>query len=516
MAIQEKAEPTTADDAIISSIRLRPVIERGEREHFNPTDPTRDLAQIHWLGRLLHWRPLQFLLTLPNQLVFWIVVFAGVFGVADPGLNFGTAITWYVWFALVFVSVIAAGRAWCLICPFGGFGEWVQRRGIWRRHGKKPFTLGVKLPESWSGYGLILSALMFVFLTFLEEFFNIAGPGRPISTTWLVLGIIGSALAFFLIFERRTFCRYACPLSAMIGTLGATGTVAGFRTRDREVCLDCKTKECMRGGENGYGCPWYTWPGSADANLVCGLCTECYKACPYDNVGLFVQKPMTSVINPVRRRLDVAWVVALLFGLIVFQQVNALGAYTAVDDWLNRLTRWSAYPNPIDYLLIIAAGAAFLGLAARLVERVGGATGSPSVVAGEPRLMAWSRQFFGRWFEPLMYAMIPLVGANYLARQMPKFFDNALRVIPAVLIPFGGHSDLYGVRMLTTDQLVITQVLVMTVGTAAALWAMVRIWRREVSPTAERPTAALIGALGLVLVTGLATALLYIPMQAAQ
>ncbi len=523
MTTHKVSERPTADHAFRVAVRLRPRVS-GERgtEHFKPTTPTRDLARIPWVGRMLHKRPFQFLLILPNQVIFWLVIFAGVLGVANPNLNFGTVITWYVWFFLVFVTIILVGRAWCVMCPFGGAGEWVQRRTMFRRKTGRPLTLGIKLPESWAGYGLVTSALMFIFLTYIEEFFNIAGPGKPINTTWLVLGIIGTATAIFLIFERRTFCRYICPLSGMIGTLGATGMVAGFRTRDFQICLNCETKDCMRGGETGYGCPWYTWPGSADTNLECGLCTECYKACPYDNVGLFVQKPMTSVVEPIRRRLDVAWVVALLFGLIVFQQVNALGFYDTVDNWLNRYTGWPAYPNPIDYLGTIALGVAFLVVATRLIQRVGAANGSPAAVPDEPSLMAKSRRFFGQWFEPLMYGMIPLVAADYLARQMPKFFDHGLRIVPAVANVFGGNpglkdaSSLYNTPMLTTDQLVATQVVVMIIGSIASAWAMYRIWPRSMSATAKKPTLALTGALTLVLVVALATTLIYIPMQGAQ
>jgi hypothetical protein len=102
----------------------------------------------------------------------------------------------------------------------------------------------------------------FLLLTWIEELFNIAGPGAPAGTSWMVVGIVSSARVFFLVFERRTFCRYICPLSTLIGTVGSMGSVVGFRTRDREVCLSCQTKDCMRGGEKGYGCSWYTWPGS--------------------------------------------------------------------------------------------------------------------------------------------------------------------------------------------------------------------------------------------------------------
>jgi hypothetical protein len=64
---------------------------------------------------------------------------------------------------------------------------------------------------------------------------------------------------------------------------------------------------------------------------------------------------LTSVIAVSRRRPDIAWSVAVLWGLVVFQQLNALDIYRTVDDWLNSATHLPGYPNPIDYLGLIAA-----------------------------------------------------------------------------------------------------------------------------------------------------------------
>ena len=67
------------------------------------------------VAKLLRSRRFQFMLILPNQIVFWLVILLGFAGTVVPGLNFGTAITWYVWFCLVFVMMVVVGRAWCAI-----------------------------------------------------------------------------------------------------------------------------------------------------------------------------------------------------------------------------------------------------------------------------------------------------------------------------------------------------------------------------------------------------------------
>ncbi|MCK4177074.1 4Fe-4S binding protein [Aciditerrimonas ferrireducens] len=341
-------EPPALPAPVPVALRLRPPVRQPAAEHFAPTDPSpgADLSRHPKVARALRNRRFQFFLILPNQIIFWAVIFLGILGTLVPGLNFATAITWYIWFCLVFVLMLVVGRGWCAMCPFGGFAEWLQRRSFWRRT-QRALGLGKKLPEPIARYGLLLSIGTFIVLTWIEERFNIAGPGTPADTGLMVIGIVAGAVLVFSLFERRTFCRYICPLSALIGTVGAMGSVAGFRTKDRQTCLACPTKDCMRGGEQGYGCPWYTWPGSADSNLTCGLCSECYKACPSGNVGLFVQKPLTSVVQPRRRRADVAWAVMALWGLVIFQQVNATNGYAVADSWLATTSASSpSWPSP--------------------------------------------------------------------------------------------------------------------------------------------------------------------------
>src|SRR5487761_1450765 len=397
-------EVVSPPDPVGVAIRLRPPVRSGVTERFGPSDPPKgwDVAAHPKGGRILRSRKFQFFLILPNQIVFWLVICLGLLGTVVPGLNFGTAITWYIWFCLVFVMMVVVGRAWCAMCPFGGFAEWIQRRSLWKRTQHR-LGLGRKLPEPIARYGFLLSVGSFLLLTWIEEYFNIAGPGNPAATSFMVLGIVGSALLFFLVFERRTFCRYVCPLTALIGSVGSMGSVAGFRTRDREVCQACTTKDCMRGDADGYGCPWYTWPGSSDSNSACGLCTECYKACPSDNVGLFVQKPLTSVVAPTRRRADVAWSVALLFGLVVYQQVNALTTFTNLDSWLNAHTIFPHYPDPISYLGIIVAVAVVLAGGARLFQMTLGRR--DLAVAAGGRTFVDRTSAFRSYFLPLMYGI---------------------------------------------------------------------------------------------------------------
>jgi NosR/NirI family nitrous oxide reductase transcriptional regulator len=516
MAIISPPEGRQSDPVSIS-IHLRPPQVSELPERFAATDPPRewDLTRIPLVASIVRSRKFQFALILPNQIIFWLVILSGLAGTIVPGLNFGTAITWYLWFCLVFVTMVVVGRAWCAMCPFGGLGEWIQRRTFWGRRDKH-LGLGLKVPEPLARYGFLISVGTFLLLTFIEEYFNISSPGAPADTSWMVVGIVGSAVAFFLVFERRSFCRYFCPLTALIGSVGAVGVAAGFRTRDRDICLTCQTKECMRGGVEGYGCPWQTWPGSSETNLACGLCSECYKGCPSDNVGLFVQRPFTSVIAPRRRRADVAWSVVVLWGLVVYQQINATDGYGVLDTWLNTHLHFPRYPNPVAYV-------AFIGIIALVTAGFAGVIGR---VFAQPNLKLEDRgagfqertSRFRSFFLPISYGLIPLVGADYFARQLPKFFLFVPRVIPAIGHPFGYgsvHSSLYNTSLLTGSGIVIAQIVVVILGFAASMWTMWRISERDLVPLSTRPVAVRISALAVVAVCGGAAAFLYAIIHAA-
>jgi polyferredoxin len=513
--LEDRTRANPADPVSVA-VHLRPPKRAGLEERFAATDPEPglELTKNPRVARLLRDRKFQFLLILPNQIIFWTVIFVGVLGTAVPGLNFGAAITWYVWFCLVFVMMVVVGRAWCAMCPFGGFAEWIQRRTLFRRT-QKALGLGLKFPEPLARIGFLIPVGSFLLLTWIEEFFNIAGPGNPADTAWMVVGIVSSALLFFLVFERRTFCRYICPLTTLIGTVGSMGSVAGFRTKDREVCLACKTKDCMRGGENGFGCPWYTWPGSADSNLSCGLCTECYKSCPEGNVGLFLQRPLTSVVAPRRRRADVAWGVAMLWGLVVYQQFNATNVFAAMDGWLNKHLYFPHYPNPVDYLAVIAA----VTLAtAGIAWLLGKTLGRREIAVTHPESFVDRTSRFRAFFVPMAYGLIPVVGADYFARQLPKFFKHSARVVPAVAHIAGfssNHSPIYDFHILSNGWIVVVQVAIIVVGTAAAAWATWRIAGRELVPVSRNALGIRLATLGVVLSCGAAASVLYVLMHAA-
>src|SRR5690349_11324385 len=125
-----------------------------------------DLTRVPLLRKLLYKRWFQFLLILPNQAIFWLVIVAGIVGVqVAPQSNFATAITWYLWFCAVFVLIVGIGRGWCAMCPFGGAAEWTQRLSLFKRKNIR-LGLGLRYPEKLARLGILPSVAIFLALTF--------------------------------------------------------------------------------------------------------------------------------------------------------------------------------------------------------------------------------------------------------------------------------------------------------------------------------------------------------------
>ena len=87
--------PWRPGDPIHDAVRLHPPTTDGERERFAASDPSPalEITRNPLIARIVRNRRFQFFLILPNQLIFWSVIFIGFLGATDPGLNFATAIT---------------------------------------------------------------------------------------------------------------------------------------------------------------------------------------------------------------------------------------------------------------------------------------------------------------------------------------------------------------------------------------------------------------------------------------
>lgn len=293
-----------------------------------------DLLRLRPLRWLLTRRPFQFALIVPNLLAFTLIILTGLMGTSTGARNFATIFVWVVWWGLLVLFLIPLGaRAWCAMCPIPAAGEWLARGGFVGR-GNRVLTLGWQWPKRWQNLWPA-----FVGLTLLV-LFGLMITTRPLVTALMLLGLMAVAVITHFLFERRVFCRSLCPVGGLIGVYAMAAPLE-LRRRDHDICRRCKSKACYRGSldddlTGGYPCPTFQFPGGGlERNTYCLLCTECLKACPYDNLALCVRPFGADLLIHKGRRADEAWIALLLLGTGLAHTAIKLGPWGWLKEWAN-------------------------------------------------------------------------------------------------------------------------------------------------------------------------------------
>lgn len=290
-----------------------------------PIGPRTDLLRSPRLQRLLRGRGLQLGVSgiLLAGLAFTIL--AGLLGTPVGNRNFAIIFVWIVWWAaLLWIAVPLLGRSWCSVCPLPLPGEWLQRGRVLGPAGSGPLGPRRRWPKSLRGLWLSLG------LFALLAVFSVPILTRPQVTGAVLAALAILAIAVSLIFERRSFCRYLCPVGGFIGLYAQTAPVE-LRVTDPSLCARCATKPCYRGSADGYGCPWLVFPGGLTKNTACGLCLECLRTCPSNNIALNLRPPAADLALP-SHRLDeavktlVMLAAALAYAAVLFQGAGILKA----------------------------------------------------------------------------------------------------------------------------------------------------------------------------------------------
>jgi polyferredoxin len=431
---------------------------------------TRDLLALRSVRRALRLRPFQFLVSVPAVLIVAVVVASTWLGIDHPGFNFGTVFTWVVWWGALLISFIFLGRAWCLVCPVGLVGEWIQRLSFW---GRSRYPAGLKLPWPRPLRNLWLATGLFLAFIWLDNGYGMSNSPRLTAGLIAVLTLASAWIG--LLFERRAFCRYVCPLTAFIG-LNSLFSILELRRRAGDVCrADCATKDCYRGNATTYGCPMGEFPGGAmDTNLLCILCTECIKGCGHDNIGLRLRVPGRDLWAMRRPRVDGAFAAVTVVGLATLIPLVTYAWLPTVRRLLATVLPAGLPPN--DPPRLVGVGLLFaLGLGAS-VALVYGFSYLSHRAAGVRTLPA--RALFVHY----AYAVIPLGLFKFLA----DLLDHALRtwgtlgdVTRALMLDFPRNRVVSGrvtvVQLLGPVETYLIQTLLLLGGLLFTLFALHRI-----------------------------------------
>jgi hypothetical protein len=245
-----------------------------------------------------------------------------------------------------------------------------------------------------------------------------------------------AAIGLSTIFERRAFCRYLCPVGGFIGLYSQTAPIE-LRIKDKQVCIKCEGKPCYNGSANGYGCPWDVFPGGLTKNTYCGLCMECIRTCPHDNIAINLRSFSADLAKP-SARMDEAFKAFIMLGSAIIYAGVLLGPWGALKD--------AAYNVGTGAWFIYAA--VFLGIIFIIM---------PSLFA-----LCVSRfenlKAFKRRFATLSSSLIPLGLMFWVAFSLSFVLTNATYILASLSDPLGLGWNLFGTAN-TTWQPMLTSIL---------------------------------------------------------
>ncbi len=383
------------------------------------------LTQIPGLRQLLlsRWYPEGIWIAM---MAFFVpVTIAGFLGPQTRDSSVTLNLFWAWWWPGYLFLFVFVGRLWCAVCPFMITAEWIRRLSL---------RLFPRQQLAWNTQGLNRWGAWILFVGFLaiylwEKLWDL--PHHAVLSAWLLLIITAGAVVCSLIYERRLWCRYLCPIGGMNGMFAKLAMIELRSTQ--QVCgSQCSTFGCYKGsgatpvtfddalsteGQATGGCPLYSHPAQLQDNRDCVLCMTCLKACPHRSVQLNLRFPTVDLLDHHR----------------------GFGAEVA--------------------LLLLLLGGVFLHHAQRMLERVGGSGLLPLdaehwrisvpialVLLGIPAVLTYATHGIARALDPqqpnyltVIYAYLPFTLAANLAHYIPAAMTEAGQILP-VLARTLGHS----------------------------------------------------------------------------
>lgn len=417
-----------------------------------------DLLSVGWINAALRSRVFRFGLQLFFVGAFLLIIVAGLFGNQNPALNIAPILTWTIWWALLIVLIMFAGKAWCYVCPWDAIAGWAEKLSLWRKN-DDGLSLGLRWPRIIRNVSI--ATILFIGLTWVELGFGVTM--KPCVTAWLAVAMLLMAVASALVFDRKSFCRYGCLVGRVSG-LYALFAGTEVRPRQRGVCERCHTKECVKGSETAYGCPTFIYPGKLETNTYCIQCMECIQACPHDNLAVNLRPWGSDLAVEGKPRTDEAYLALLMLSITGFHGLTMTAAWQQLTDAIQKqvsVGRVVGFSLGMLALMLmpIAIYAALIGLSKILA---GTAVAKPLTY----------RDYFIRY----AYAVLPIALFYHIAHNLEHLLMEGPKVLALASDPLGWNWNLFGTAdwtippMISLDKLWIAQVFLVLVGHVYSLW----------------------------------------------
>ncbi len=363
-------------------------------------------------------------------LVFILLVGAGLMGNPIPERNLATVLTWTIWWSGLVIAIFFVGSLWCAICPWDTIASGLLKQKLLFKT-SKPYSLEYKVPASLRN--LAVASTMFVVLTWFELGYGVTV--SPYATAIMALAFVVLAVASMLVFERKAFCQYFCPVGRTIGIYSEISMTA-LRPIENDICAHCKTLECYHGTDKIEACPTHQVMGRMTQNSSCISCGQCVLACPHKNVAWAIRNPESELVMGNREGVSVSIFLLILLALTLFHGL------TMLPQWKNCLDSVALLLNDSGRLLLsfsvlmLITLTIVLGVFA-LVSRVTAILlfkhlrrlpGNESLLLSRLSL---------KTFSSLSFVTLPITFAYHIAHNLTHLFTESRNIGVVLLNPFG-------------------------------------------------------------------------------
>ncbi len=415
-----------------------------------------DFLDIYFFHNLVQNRFFKPAVNLIFFIFLLIIIYFGLSSEPDlrfhGGIPFATTMIWDIWHPLLAFTLILLGRLWCFACPIGAVGDWTQ----------SVFSLNKKYPEKYRN--LWVAVILFLFI-FAAERHLFMFTRNPPNTALLLLFFTGLAVVMGAIFEKRSFCRYICPIGLVLGVFSMLSAVE-LRCRSKKTCHEHDIKECVIGNEAGKACPVGEFPQTMERNNYCIMCMECVKSCSKDNIRISPRIPGADIVKSRRTHLDEAYLVHGI--IIIFLFVMGMERL----QFRNTIINFVRSTAPFDIIL-------FRDFFINYWRNMWAVIIFTLITLGAVGLMYLStkaslRSNTKQRFTELSYAFIPLSLSVYLAENLFRLLKG-LFYIAGLIGDFFGKVWAFNADFETINQ---AQIILLASGFLFTLWAGYLIGKR--------------------------------------
>jgi len=434
-----------------------------------------NILRIDWINRFLKSWVFPRVPQIFVGVILLITVLFLFLGPNNPESNAGLTLGWFIGWPLMFFSFFFLARTWCSVCSLAVPGTLLQN--LIKPTRKTPLFI-----KNYSGWIMAILCIIVFWVEIVWDAYS-----NPYLTGGIILVITFGSVCFSVLYSRRIWCRYLCPLGA-VNAIFSMPSVVELRSNSH-VCLNrCQSHACFMGDADITGCPMFRHPYLVDNNRDCIMCGKCIKNCENSSIQLNLRlAPQELWALETPRRADSFLIVsmgAIFFPFALQDQFSALVQYLVFLLGQFNITLPFHFVGSIAFFAII-----FLFQ-----------VGYYAMVTVQSVYARMDKDFLLPLFG---YGFIPLILGGYMAVHLEFFVSGAGRIVPNIQEFIGQIVSYENIRLISSDSTYVLQFLTVMGGLLASLYATYRVIERVLAGDVLTSKALIIPFSFLIVLAGL-------------